>query len=82
MSKRTVSTIARDAVHNFTHCAAMADAGTEVIITQHGLTSLQPVRAGPAQRSADQELLIQRALAVRSNQPFKDKFARSPAYED
>jgi len=82
MSERTLSTTARDAVHNFTHYAALVDAGTEVIITRRGQASLKLVRAEPVQRGANQELLVQRALAVRSTKPFKGKFVRSQAYED
>lgn len=82
MPERTLSTTARDAVHNFTHYAAMVDAGAELIITRRGRASLKLVRAEPAPRSSNQELLVQRALAVRSTQPFKGKFVRSQAYED
>lgn len=81
MAERTLSTTARDAVHNFTHYAAMVDAGTEVIITRRGRASLKLVRAEPAQRGSRHELLIQQALAVRSSKPFKGKFVRSQAYE-
>jgi len=82
MSERTVSTTARDAVHNFTHYASMVDAGTEVIITRRGRASLKLVRAEPALRSTNQELLVEQALAVSSTKPFKGKFVRSQAYED
>ena len=82
MSDQTLSTTARDAVHNFTHYAALVDAGTEVIITRRGRASLKLVRAEPVQRSSNQELLVQKALAVRSAKPFKGKFVRSQAYED
>ena len=82
MSERTLSTTARDAVHNFTHYAALVDAGTEVIITRRGRASLKLVRAEPQQRSVNQDLLVQRALAVRSTKPFEGKFLRSQAHED
>ena len=82
MPERTLSTTARDAVHNFTHYAALVDAGTEVIITRRGRASLKLVRAEPQQRSVNQDLLVQRALAVRSTKPFEGKFLRSQAYED
>lgn len=82
MSERTLSTTARDAVHNFTHYAAMVDAGAELIITRRGRASLKLVRAEPEQRNANQDLLLQRARAVRSTKPFKGKFIRAQAYED
>ena len=82
MSERTLSTTARDAVHNFSHYAAMVDAGAEVIITRRGRASLKLVRAEPAQTGSDHALLIERAMAVRSSKPLKGKFARSQAYED
>lgn len=82
MAERTLSTTARDIVHNFTHYAALVDAGTEVIITRRGRASLKLVRADPVPRSANQDLLVQRARAVRSTKPFEGKFLRSQAYED
>ena len=82
MTDRTLSTTARDAVHNFTHYAAMVDAGTEVVITRRGRASLKLVLAEPAVRSARQDVLVERALAVRSAKPFKGKFVRAQAYEE
>ena len=80
MGDRTVSTTARDAVHNFTHYAAMVDAGAEVIITRRGRAPLKLVRAEPDLKSGNREALVQRALAIRSAKPFKGKFVRSEAY--
>ena len=48
MGERTLLATARDAVHNFTHYAAMVDAGAEVIITRRGRAPLKLVRAEPA----------------------------------
>lgn len=82
MAERTLSTTAREAVHNFTHYAAMVDAGTEIIITRRGRASLKLVRAEPALAGADRGLLVARALAVRSAKPFKGKFLRAQAYDE
>lgn len=81
MGERTLSTTARDAVHNFTHYAAMVEAGAEVIITRRGRASLKLVRADPAVTTKNREALVQRALSIRSAKPFKGKFIRSEAYE-
>jgi antitoxin (DNA-binding transcriptional repressor) of toxin-antitoxin stability system len=82
MADRTLSTTARDAVHNFTHYAAMVDAGMEVIITRRGRAPLKLVRADSSAGTEDRQTLIQRALAVRSKKPFKGKFDRSEAYDE
>ena len=82
MADRILSTTARDAVHNFTHYAAMVDAGAEVIITRRGRAPLKLVRAEPALTAKDRQMLVQRALSVRSAQPFKGKFDRSEAYDE
>ena len=82
MGERTLSTTARDAVHNFTHYAAMVDAGTEVIITRRGRAPLKLVRADPALTTHNREMLVQRALSIRSAKPFKGKFVRSEAYDE
>jgi antitoxin (DNA-binding transcriptional repressor) of toxin-antitoxin stability system len=82
MGERTLMTTAREAVHNFTHYAAMVDAGAEVIITRRGRAPLKLVRADPALTANNREALVQRALSVRSAKPFKGKFVRSEAYEE
>ena len=80
MAERTLTTSARNAVHNFTHYAAMVDAGAEVIITRRGRAPLKLVRAEPASSAKNREAHVQRALAIRSAKPFKGKFVRSEAY--
>ena len=82
MAERILSTTARDAVHNFTHYAAMVDAGAEVIITRRGRAPLKLVRAEPALTGRNREALVQRALSIRSAKPFKGKFLRSEAYDE
>ncbi len=82
MAERTLSTTARDAVHNFTHYAAMVDAGAEVIITRRGRAPLKLVRAEAVSTADERKMLVQRALSVRSTQAFKGKFARSEAYDE
>ncbi len=81
MGERVLSTTARDAVHRFTHYAAMVDAGAEVIITRRGRAPLKLVCAEPAQSGKNRDLLVQRALAIRSTKPFSGKFMRSEAYD-
>lgn len=82
MVDRVLSTTARDAVHNFTHYAAMVDAGAEVIITRRGRAPLKLVRAEPASAAKNRQALVKRALAIRSAKPFKGKFLRSEAYDE
>lgn len=82
MVDRILSTTARDAVHNFTHYAAMVDAGAEVIITRRGRAPLKLVRAEPAAAAKNRQTLVKRALAIRSAKPFKGKFVRSEAYDE
>lgn len=82
MSARTLLTTAREAVHNFTHYAAMVDAGAEVIITRRGRAPLKLVRADSALTANNRDTLVQRALSVRSAKPFKGKFVRSEAYDE
>lgn len=82
MGERTLSTTARDAVHNFTHYAAMVDAGAEVIITRRGRASLKLVRAEPALAYEGRDSLVQRALSIRCSKPFKGRFGRSEAYDE
>ena len=80
MGDRVLSTTARDAVHNFTHYAAMVDAGAEVIITRRGRAPLKLVRAEPALAAKNRKALVQRALSIRSTKPFNGQFVRSEAY--
>ena len=82
MGERTLSTTARNAVHRFTHYAAMVDAGAEVIITRRGRAPLKLVRAESEPAAKNREALVNRALAIRSAKPFKGKFVRSEAYEE
>ena len=82
MGERVLSTTARDAVHNFTHYAAMVDAGAEVIITRRGRAPLKLVRAEPALTAGNRGALVQRALSIRCAKPFKGKFLRSEAYDE
>ena len=82
MSDSTVSTTARDAVHNFTHYAALVDAGVEVVITRRGKSPLKLTRAEPATPAATHKELVARALAIRSSKPFVGKFDRSEAYDE
>ncbi len=81
MNDSTVSTTARDAVHNFTHYAALVDAGAEVVITRRGKSPLKLTRAEPAMPAATHKELVARALAIRSSKPFVGKFDRSEAYD-
>ena len=82
MGERVLSTTARDVVHNFTHYAAMVDAGAEVIITRRGRAPLKLVRAEPALTTRNREALVQRALSIRCAKPFKGKFSRREAYDE
>ena len=82
MGERVLSTTARDAVHNFTHYAAMVDAGAEVIIMRRGRAPLKLVRAEPAMTARNREALVQRALSIRCAKPFKGKFSRREAYDE
>ncbi len=81
MSSRTLSTTARDAVHNFTHYAALVDAGAEVVITRRGRASLKLVRADASNEQADRGELLKLALSFRLNRPYPGKFMRADAYE-
>jgi antitoxin (DNA-binding transcriptional repressor) of toxin-antitoxin stability system len=82
MSDSTVSTTARDAVHNFTHYAALVDAGVEVVITRRGKSPLKLVQAEPVTSVESRKELVARALAIRSSKPFVGKFDRSEAYDE
>jgi antitoxin (DNA-binding transcriptional repressor) of toxin-antitoxin stability system len=81
MGNRTLSTTAREAVHNFTHYAALVDAGAEVIITRRGRASLKLVRADAHNPQVDRDELLKLALSFRLNKPFPGKFKRADAYE-
>ena len=82
MSESTVSTTARDAVHNFTHYAALVDAGAEVVITRRGKSPLKLVRAEPVTATARQEDLLRLALSFSTLKPYPGKFKRSDAYDE
>ena len=81
MSDRTLSTSARDAVHNFTHYAALVDAGVEVIITRRGRAPLKLVRAEPLQPQAERDEKLKLALSFRLSKPYPGKFKRMDAYD-
>lgn len=82
MSDRTLSTTARDAVHNFTHYAALVDAGAELIITRRGRASLKLVRADALQPRAERDKKLKLALSFRLSKPYPGKFKRADAYEE
>ena len=82
MSESTVSATARDAVHNFTHYAALVDAGAEVVITRRGKSSLKLVRADGFKTQAERDEKQKLALSFRLSKPFVGTFDRSEAYED
>mgnify|MGYP000459227075 CR=1 FL=1 len=81
MSNRTLSTTARDAVHNFTHYAALVEAGAEVVITRRGRASLKLVRVDASSQRADRDELLKLALSFRLSKPYPGKFKRADAYE-
>ena len=81
MSNRTLSTTAREAVHNFTHYAALVDAGAEVVITRRGRASLKLVLADASSHQADRGELLKLALSFRLSKPYPGKFKRADAYE-
>ena len=81
MSNRTLSTTAREAIHNFTHYAALVDAGAEVVITRRGRASLKLVRADAPDAQVDHDELMKLALSFRLNKPYPGKFKRTDAYE-
>ena len=81
MGNRTLSTTAREAVHNFTHYAALVDAGAEVVITRRGRASLKLVRADAPDLQADRDQHLKLALSFRLNKPYPGKFKRTDAYE-
>ena len=80
-STTSVLTTAREAVHNFTYFADLAEAGVEVTITRRGRASLKLVRA-PVQTSIpDRAALTKKALSFRALKPYPGKFNRSDAYD-
>jgi antitoxin (DNA-binding transcriptional repressor) of toxin-antitoxin stability system len=81
MTDRTLSTTARNAIHNFTHYAALVDAGAEIIITRRGRASLKLVRANasPSNEARDEKLAL--ALSFRLSKPYPGKFKREDAYK-
>lgn len=81
MSDRTLSTTAREAVHNFTHYAALVDAGAEVIITRRGRASLKLVRADVLPPQVEREAQMKLALSFRLRKPYPGKFKRTDAYD-
>ena len=84
MSDSTISTTARDAVHNFTHYAALVDAGAEIVITRRGKSPLKLTRADQSAvvGAPSREELIKKALSFRSLTPYVGKFNRSDAYDE
>jgi antitoxin (DNA-binding transcriptional repressor) of toxin-antitoxin stability system len=80
MTQKSLTTTAREAVHNFSHYAALAESGTEVIITRRGRASLRLVLAKPPTEGLDKAASLARALGIRSTKPFQGKFKRSEAY--
>jgi antitoxin (DNA-binding transcriptional repressor) of toxin-antitoxin stability system len=81
MGNRTFTTTAREAVHNFSHYAALVDAGAEVVITRCGRASLKLVRADAHNASVDRDQLLKLALSFLLNKPFPSKFNRDDAYK-
>lgn len=81
MGDNTLSTSARDAIHNFTHYAALVDAGVEVIITRRGRAPLKLVRAESLQPQAERDEKLKLALSFRLSKPYPGKFKRTDAYE-
>lgn len=81
MTERTLFTTARNAVHNFTHYAALVDAGAEVIITRRGRASLKLVlaEASPSREERDEKLAL--ALSFRLSKPYPGRFKREDAYK-
>ncbi len=81
MTDRTLSTTARNAIHNFTHYAALVDAGAEIIITRRGRAPLKLVRANasPSKEVRDEKLAL--ALSFRLSKPYPGKFKREDAYK-
>lgn len=81
MSNRTLSTTAREAVHNFTHYAALVDAEAVVVIRRRSRASLKLVRADASNQQVDHDKLLKLALSFRLRKPYPGKFKRADAYE-
>jgi antitoxin (DNA-binding transcriptional repressor) of toxin-antitoxin stability system len=81
MAQKSISTTARDAVHNFSHYAAIAESGAEVIINRRGKAALRLVLADQNPTEKGHGAAIEKALAIRSKKPFTGKFNRSEAYD-
>jgi antitoxin (DNA-binding transcriptional repressor) of toxin-antitoxin stability system len=81
MERKSLSTTARQAVHNFSHFAALVESGTEVIITRRGRASLWLVLAEASPHGEDKTAAIECAMAIRSKKPFQGKFNRNEAYD-
>lgn len=82
MGDNTLSTSARDVIHNFTHYAALVDAGVEVIITRRGRAPLKLVRAESLQPQVDRDEKLKLALSFRLSKPYPGKFKRTDSYEE
>jgi antitoxin (DNA-binding transcriptional repressor) of toxin-antitoxin stability system len=81
VTQKSISTIARDVVHNFSHYAAIAESGAEVIINRRGKAALRLVLAEQHPKDTSTEAAIEKALAIRSRKPFPGKFDRTEAYD-
>jgi len=80
-SKTKALITAREAVHNFTYFADLAEAGVEVTITRRGRASLKLVRALVQSDIPDRAALMKKALSFRALKPYPGKFKRSDAYD-
>lgn len=80
-STTNVLTTAREAVHNFTYFADLAETGVEVTITRRGRASLKLVRAVVQSELPDRAALAKKALSFRALKPYPGKFKRSDAYD-
>jgi antitoxin (DNA-binding transcriptional repressor) of toxin-antitoxin stability system len=76
-----VVTTAREAVHNFSYFADLAQAGVEVTITRRGLAPLKLVRAEIQSELPNRAELAKKALSFRALRPYPGKFNRADAYE-
>ena len=76
-----VLTTAREAVHNFSYFADLAEAGVEVTITRRGRASLKLVRAPVSPELPERAALAKKALSFRALKPYPGKFKRSDAYD-
>ena len=81
MSNRTLSTTAREAVHNLTHYAALVDARVVVVIRRRGRASLKLMRVDASNQQVDRAELLKLALSFRLNKPYPGEFKRADAYE-